>query len=416
MQRCGGMGAHTMLEARGEAITLEVFNSSFQGKFFPPHVRAAREREFLSLVQGNSSVYEYAIQFERLYQFYSHPTSEEWRCQRFSGWLRTDIKKTLIPLRITKFADLVDQATIIESFNLEDVGGAGKAQFSRQASSYGGNMGATKGSYSRPYRQQQFRPSQSKGATSSAPRPVGTATSAFQPRGACAPYFRAPAPTTSGHLVKDCLTSRSGAASLTASALHAVRPRVVRALPVTRPKAEARVFTTSGTEAAQAMDLVQGTEVVVGTSLSVLFDSRVMHSFIVDTCLKDLKLPVSDLKCDLVVTTPTLNSLTTSIVCIECPIIVEGQEYRVNLISIPMSGLDIILGMDWLTANHERQLIPVVRDFFEIFPDDILGIPPPREIKFGIDIVPGAEPVSIAPYWMALRELMELKNQIEDLM
>ncbi|XP_027368227.1 uncharacterized protein LOC113874202 [Abrus precatorius] len=96
-------------------------------KFFPPHVRAAKEREFLTLVQGNSSVYEYVIQFEWLYRFYSHPTSEKWRCQRFSDGVRTDIKKTLIPLRITEFADLVDQATIIRSFNLENVGGVGKA-------------------------------------------------------------------------------------------------------------------------------------------------------------------------------------------------------------------------------------------------------------------------------------------------
>ncbi|XP_027358741.1 uncharacterized protein LOC113867549 [Abrus precatorius] len=106
-------GARAMLEARGEVITLAVFRSSFLEKFFPSHVRATKEREFLNLVQENSSVCEYAIQFERLYKFYSHPTSEEWRCQRFSDGLRTDIKRILIPLRITEFADLVDQATII---------------------------------------------------------------------------------------------------------------------------------------------------------------------------------------------------------------------------------------------------------------------------------------------------------------
>ncbi|XP_027343068.1 uncharacterized protein LOC113855636 [Abrus precatorius] len=348
--------------------------------------------------------------------------------ERFFNGLRTDIKRTMIPLRITEFVNLVYQATIIESLNLEDVGGP-------------------------------------KGATLSAPRLVGTATSILQPRGASAPSFRALAPTTvrcfrcggphylnqCQQVAKDCPTSRSRAASSIARALHAVRPRTVRAPQMIRPRSKACVFTTSGTDAAQATDLVQGTGMVVGTSLSVLFYSGATHSFIADVYVKNLGLPVSDLRCNLVVATLTLNLVTTSTACIGCPIVVEGREYRVNLINIPMSGLDVILDMDWLTTNHvvidcaqqrlifpepqelpemipitqveatlgkrascfvllvvmdiereqELQSIPVVRDFSEIFPDDVPGIPPSKEIEFGIDLILGAEPVSIALYRIA---------------
>ena len=46
--------------------------------------------------------------------------------------------------------------------------------------------------------------------------------------------------------------------------------------------------------------------------------------------------------------------------------------------------------------------IPVVREFPDVFPDDIAGLPPNREVDFTIDLIPGTEPISIPPYRMAL--------------
>ena len=60
--------------------------------------------------------------------------------------------------------------------------------------------------------------------------------------------------------------------------------------------------------------------------------------------------------------------------------------------------------------------IPVVREFPDVFPDDITGLPPEREVDFTIDLIPGTEPVSIPPYRMALAELRELKAQLEELL
>ena len=58
----------------------------------------------------------------------------------------------------------------------------------------------------------------------------------------------------------------------------------------------------------------------------------------------------------------------------------------------------------------------VVREFPEVFPEDISSLPPEREIKFSIDLVPGARPISIAPYKMSPVELAELKKQLEELL
>ena len=57
--------------------------------------------------------------------------------------------------------------------------------------------------------------------------------------------------------------------------------------------------------------------------------------------------------------------------------------------------------------------IPVVREFPNLFPDDIAGLPPERDLEFTIDLIPGTEPISIPPYRMAPVELRELKAQLE---
>ena len=59
--------------------------------------------------------------------------------------------------------------------------------------------------------------------------------------------------------------------------------------------------------------------------------------------------------------------------------------------------------------------IPVVRVFPYVFPNDIPGLPPDREVEFTIDLIPGTEPISIPPYRMDPVELRELKAQLEEL-
>ena len=60
--------------------------------------------------------------------------------------------------------------------------------------------------------------------------------------------------------------------------------------------------------------------------------------------------------------------------------------------------------------------VPVVREFTEVFPDDLHGIPPEWEIDFGINLLSDTQPISIPPYRMAPIELKELKAQLKDLL
>ena len=61
------------------------------------------------------------------------------------------------------------------------------------------------------------------------------------------------------------------------------------------------------------------------------------------------------------------------------------------------------------------ETLPVVREFKEVFPDEIPHLPPKREIDFSIDLVPRATPVSRAAYQMSPPKLMELKMHLQEL-
>ncbi|GKC70437.1 hypothetical protein Tco_1116320 [Tanacetum coccineum] len=114
---------------------------------------------------------------------------------------------------------------------------------------------------------------------------------------------------------------------------------------------------------------------------------------------------------------------------------------------VELGSFDVIIGMDWLRRYHavivcdeklvqvpyvflaqisakkeedksERKPIedvPIVRDFPEVFPEDLPGLPPARPVEFQIDLVPGAAPVARAPYRLAPSEMKELSEQLQEL-
>nr|GFA53885.1 putative reverse transcriptase domain-containing protein [Tanacetum cinerariifolium] len=67
--------------------------------------------------------------------------------------------------------------------------------------------------------------------------------------------------------------------------------------------------------------------------------------------------------------------------------------------------------------SEEKRLqdVPIVRDFLEVFPEDLPGLPPTRQIEFQIDLIPGAAPVALAPYRLAPSEMKELSDQLQEL-
>ncbi|GKF41495.1 hypothetical protein Tco_0124837 [Tanacetum coccineum] len=79
-------------------------------------------------------------------------------------------------------------------------------------------------------------------------------------------------------------------------------------------------------------------------------------------------------------------------------------------------GCHLILAHVTEKEKSEKHLedVSVIRDFLEVFPDDLPGLPPSRQVEFKIDIVPGAAPVACAPYRLAPSEMKELSKQLKE--
>ncbi|GKE01739.1 putative reverse transcriptase domain-containing protein [Tanacetum coccineum] len=105
----------------------------------------------------------------------------------------------------------------------------------------------------------------------------------------------------------------------------------------------------------------------------------------------------------------------------------QRKESRLNIISCTKAQEYLSKGCDVFLAHvtteeakdksEEKRLedVPIVRDFPEMFPEDLLGIPPARQVEFQIDLVPGAALVAQAPYRLAPSEMKDLAEQLQEL-
>ncbi|GJV91538.1 putative reverse transcriptase domain-containing protein [Tanacetum coccineum] len=105
----------------------------------------------------------------------------------------------------------------------------------------------------------------------------------------------------------------------------------------------------------------------------------------------------------------------------------QGNGTRLNIISCTKTHKYLLKGHHVFLANitaketedrsGEKRLedVPIVRDFPEVFPEELPGLPPTRQVEFQIDLMPGAAPVARAPYRLAPSEMKELSEQLQEL-
>jgi hypothetical protein len=80
----------------------------------------------------------------------------------------------------------------------------------------------------------------------------------------------------------------------------------------------------------------------------------------------------------------------------------------------PLYAIHVLESVEDDKPNLEDH--PILREYKDVFPEEVPGLPPRRDIKFSIELAPGAVPMSRTPYRMSTLELVELKLQLKEMM
>ena len=189
----------------------------------------------------------------------------------------------------------------------------------------------------------------------------------------------------------------------------------------------------------------------------VLFDSGASHSFVSSTFASKHKMNVITIVKGGYCISAAGNNIMTNQVVKDVKLEIGDREFLTDLVVLPGVGIDIILGMKWMSGNgvlidtstrvvmlrdpvdkkgflvqlprdislHNTanatlakaiEDLPVVCEFPDVFPDDLPGLPPDRDVEFKIELIPGTAPISRRPYRMPPNELAELKSQLNELL
>ncbi|XP_052882713.1 uncharacterized protein LOC108477480 [Gossypium arboreum] len=322
-------------------------------------------------------VTEYAREFVRLSKYaWEYVSTEAIMCKRFEDGLNEDIRFLVGMLKLKEFVVLVKRVCEAEELAKEKQ----KANL-----------------VSRDLKKRQLSKS-------------------FQSSSKKSREFTTRSKTSAGYLSKNRKESGSGTRSKGAPRESAVRPE---------GKAPARTYSIRAREEALSPDVITGST----------------HSYICMKLVSGMNLFVEPTKFRVKVSNP----------------LGKGHYFPANLMLLPFDKFDVILGMDWLTTHDvvepdelngmpavissvsakrcirkgyeayltfvlntkESELkiesIPVVCEYSDVFLKEFIGLPPIKEVEFGIDLTLGPAPISITLYRTAPTELKELKVQLQEL-
>jgi len=428
----------------------ESFTQMLQERFYPEELRWQKQEEFLLFNQGNLSIQAYTDKFTELSRFATAVIpSEAERVRRYIKKMDPRVRVHVISSGAKTFQRAYEVALEIHASISEEDSGKKK----------GPAISAPAPASKKPRFEQSQKPQQSaRPAPSQGPKVCLGCKKEFHPGKKCdGTPIVCYGCGQEGHKVTVCPKKQSAATT------------------VSNAPVRNRIFCMTQEEADAQPDVVTGTFLVHNVDAYVLFDTGATVSFVASSFIVKANL-MGESPVKSVITLPSGEDFSCLREYRGVPIVISGVQFEADLKEFPMIEFDVILGMDWLAKNQatfrcqdqavslrgpnarrvtyvgkpigkgvkivsamkmrslqrkgetvylcqvkdvseEEQLeaIPVVRDYADVFPEELPGIPQEREVEFCIDLVPGTAPISKAPYRMAPAELKELKTQLQDL-
>ncbi|KAG6492615.1 hypothetical protein ZIOFF_047580 [Zingiber officinale] len=386
----------TSLSVDPNTLSWEGFKEVFYSKYFTEDIHSKLTREFMTLRQDDRSVAKFVREFDRGCHFVPLiDNNPKEKLRHFIDGLRPILRRDVRVADPKEFIEAVTRALRAEQDQRD-------SEVDRQG----------KGPYLVPHQQ----PQQHNKGKFIEPSEVKV----LQPQMRVAPNPNDYPCGATGHMIRDC--------------------------PQNKQPIPGRVFMMQAGEADPDTTLIIGRIIIAGEATKALLDSGATHSFISDIFVSYLDIKPARLDVSYSVIIPSGEELLTTCVVRDLGLELQGHTVQANLIVLPMPESNIILGMDWLMANRviidfqrrsvlirpigmeqfafepgrcqqflrmiscmqARKLlligcqaflvsiiatpvvgspsleeVEVVTEFPNIFPDDIIGIPPEQEVEYG---------------------------------